>query len=43
MELKDFIETFVWKSAEQLESLHDYVYNFTTYLVKVVAAGNLIE
>jgi len=32
---------FVQKLAEQPGSLRDYVHNFTTYLAKAVAAGNL--
>jgi len=43
MESRDFIEMFVQKSVKQLESLRDYVHNFTTYLAKTVAIGNLTE
>jgi len=43
MELRDFIKMFVWKSVKQLGSLRNYIYNFTTYLAKVVAIGNFTE
>ena len=43
MELRDFVEAFVWKSAEQLGELRHYVQDFTTILGKVVAVGNLTE
>ena len=43
MELKDFIKMFVQKSAEQPGSLRDYIHDFTTYLARVVAIGNLTE
>jgi hypothetical protein len=43
METRDFIEAFIRISIEQLSDLYYYVYDFTTILAKVVAAGNLIE
>ena len=43
MELQDFIKMFVWKSAEQLRNLRNYIYNFITYLIKVIAIGNLTK
>jgi len=43
MEIWDFVEAFVWKSAEQLGELRYYVQDFTTISDKAVAAGNLTE
>ena len=43
MESRDFVEAFVWKSAEQLGDLCYYVHDFTTILARAVAAGNLTE
>ena len=43
MESRDFIETFIWKSAEQPGSLCYYVHDFTIYSAKAVTAGNLTE
>ena len=43
MELRDFIKTFIQKLAEQLGNLRDYIYNFTTYLAKAIAIGNLTK
>ena len=43
MEIRDFVEAFVRKSAEQLGELRHYVQDFTTILVRTVAAGNLTE
>jgi len=43
MELRDFIEIFIQKSAEQPRSLRDYVYNFTTYSAKAIVVGNLLD
>ena len=43
MELKDFVKVFVRKSVKQLGNLRDYMYDFTTYSAKVVAAGNLSD
>ena len=43
METRDFVEAFVWKSAEQPGELRHYVQDFTTILAKVVAAGNLTK
>jgi len=43
MELRDFIKTFVQKSVEQLGSLRDYMHNFTTYLARAIAIGNLLN
>ena len=43
MELRDFIKTFVRKSAEQPGNLRDYVHDFTTYSAKAVAIKNLTK
>ena len=43
MEIRDFVEAFVRKSAEQPGNLRHYVQDFTTILAKAVAAGNLTE
>jgi hypothetical protein len=43
IEIRDFIEAFVRKSAEQPGDLRHYVQDFTTILAKAVAAGNLTE
>ena len=43
METRDFVEAFVWKSAEQLGELRYYVHDFTTILARAVAVGNLTK
>jgi len=43
MELKDFIKSFIWKSAEQLKNLRNYMQDFITYLARVIVAGNLLD
>jgi len=43
MEIRDFVEAFIWKSAEQPGELRHYIYNFTTISVRVVAVGNLTK
>ena len=43
MELRDFIEAYIQKSAEQPGSLQDYMHNFTNFLAKAVSAGNLSD
>ena len=43
MELRDFMEAFVQKSADQPGELRHYVQDFTTILAKAVAVGNLTE
>jgi len=43
MEIRDFVEAFIQKSAEQLGELRHYVYDFTTILARAVAVGNLTK
>ena len=43
IEIRDFMEAFVRISAEQPGDLRHYVHDFTTILVRTVAAGNLTE
>jgi hypothetical protein len=43
MEIRDFIEAFVRKSAEQPGDLRHYVHDFTTISAKAAAVGNLTE
>jgi len=43
MEIRDFVEAFVRKLAEQPGDLRYYVQDFTTISAKVVAVGNLTE
>jgi len=43
MEIRDFVEAFIRKSAEQPGELRHYIYDFTTILARAVAAGNLTK
>ena len=43
IEIRDFIEAYIWISAEQLGDLRYYVRDFTTILAKAIVAGNLLD
>ena len=43
IEIRDFMEAFIWKSTEQLGELRHYIHDFTTILARAVAAGNLTK